>query len=73
MLTEDDKAIVSLVEAVKAEKRILKLAVPDKEWAVVALALTHEAENLYNTCTFLIPRWNYCLKRSCSASGTKIT
>ncbi|TLX16103.1 IS200/IS605 family accessory protein TnpB-related protein [Rhizobium sp. MHM7A] len=47
-----------MAEAVKAEKRVLKLAVPNKEWAVVALALTHEAKNLYNTCTFLIRQIN---------------
>jgi putative transposase len=31
---------------------------PDKEWASVALALMHEAKNLYNTCTFLIRQIN---------------
>ncbi|TLX17110.1 IS200/IS605 family accessory protein TnpB-related protein [Rhizobium sp. MHM7A] len=45
-------------EAIKAEKRVLKLAVPDKEWAAVALALTRETKNLYNTCTFLIRQIN---------------
>lgn len=47
-----------MAEPVKVEKRVLKLAVPDKEWAVVALALTREAKNLYNTCTFLIRQIN---------------
>lgn len=47
-----------MAEAVKAEKRVLKLAIPDREWAVVALVLTREAKNLYNTCTFLIRQIN---------------
>lgn len=47
-----------LSEKVKAEKRVLKLAIPGKEWVSVALALTHEAKNLYNTCTFLIRQIN---------------
>ena len=47
-----------LSELIKAEKRVLKLAIPDREWANVALALMHEAKNLYNTCTFLIRQIN---------------
>jgi len=47
-----------LSELIKAEKRVLRLAIPDREWSNVALALTHEAKNLYNTCTFLIRQIN---------------
>jgi len=43
---------------IKVEKRVLRLAIPDREWANVALALMHEAKNLYNTCTFLIRQIN---------------
>jgi len=34
--------------------RTLRLSVPDREWAVTALALCHEAKNLYNITTYLI-------------------
>ncbi len=35
-------------------KRAILLSVPSKDWEEVAMALTHEAKNLYNTITFLI-------------------
>ena len=54
----DDEAFLQLAEVVKAGKRVFRLAIPGKEWAVVALALTREAKNLYNTCTFLIRQIN---------------
>ena len=43
--------------------RTIVLPVPDKGWEKAALALTHEAKNLYNTVTFLIRQINSAYRR----------
>ncbi len=43
--------------------RAIILSVPSKDWERAALALTHEAKNLYNTVTFLIRQINSAYRR----------
>ena len=43
--------------------RTIVLAVPSRDWERAALALTHEAKNLYNTVTFLIRQINSAYRR----------
>ena len=43
--------------------RTIVLPVPDKRWEKAALALTHEAKNLYNTVTFLIRQISSAYRR----------
>lgn len=43
--------------------RTIVLPVPSKDWERAALALTHEAKNLYNTATFLVRQVNSAYDR----------
>ena len=43
--------------------RTIVLPVPSRDWERAALALTHEAKNLYNTVTFLIRQINSAYRR----------
>jgi putative transposase len=49
--------------------RTIVLPVPSKEWECAALALTHEAKNLYNTATFLIRQINSAYQRDQETGG----
>jgi putative transposase len=50
---------------------MIVLPVPSKNWERAALALTHEAKNLYNTVTFLIRQINSAYRRN-DATGAYI-
>jgi putative transposase len=51
--------------------RTIVLPVPSKAWERAALALTHEAKNLYNTVTFLIRQINSAYRRD-DATGSYV-
>jgi putative transposase len=51
--------------------RVIVLPVPSKDWERAALALTHEAKNLYNTVTFLIRQINSSYRRD-EETGTSV-
>jgi putative transposase len=51
--------------------RTIVLPVPSKTWERAALALTHEAKNLYNTVTFLIRQINSAYRRD-DATGSYV-